>query len=101
MGGTPLAQPIVAMASTSTGRGYLLVGRDGGVFAFGDATYQGGTAGLPLRAPIVSVAMTDTGHGHWLFAADGGVFAFGDAEFQGAVSPAATAPIVAAAAPPA
>ena len=33
--------PIVGIASTPTGRGYWLVAADGGVFAFGDATYLG------------------------------------------------------------
>jgi hypothetical protein len=33
--------PIVGMASTPTGKGYWLVAADGGVFAFGDATYLG------------------------------------------------------------
>lgn len=33
--------PIVGIAITPTGKGYILVGMDGGVFAFGDATYLG------------------------------------------------------------
>jgi len=33
--------PIVGMAATPTGKGYWLVAADGGVFAFGDATYLG------------------------------------------------------------
>lgn len=33
--------PIVGIAITPSGRGYLLVGADGGVFAFGDAEYMG------------------------------------------------------------
>jgi len=49
-GGTPVADdpnranvnaPIVGIAITPTGKGYLLVGADGGVFAFGDAPYLG------------------------------------------------------------
>jgi hypothetical protein len=50
-GGTPLPPddpnrinvnaPIVGIAMTPTGKGYLLVAADGGVFAFGDATYFG------------------------------------------------------------
>jgi peptidoglycan recognition protein SD len=33
--------PVVAFAVTSTGKGYWLVTADGGVYAFGDATYLG------------------------------------------------------------
>ena len=33
--------PIVGIAATPTGKGYWLVGADGGVFAFGDATFFG------------------------------------------------------------
>jgi hypothetical protein len=33
--------PIAGIAITPTGKGYLLVGMDGGVFAFGDAVYLG------------------------------------------------------------
>lgn len=33
--------PIVGIAMTPTGKGYLLVGADGGVFAFGDAPFLG------------------------------------------------------------
>jgi hypothetical protein len=36
-----LTTPVVGMQATSTGKGYYLVSRDGGVFAFGDAVYDG------------------------------------------------------------
>ena len=32
---------IVAMAATSDGKGYYLLGSDGGLFTFGDARYHG------------------------------------------------------------
>ena len=41
LGGTPLNQPITAMAATSDGGGYWLVASDGGVFAKGDAGFYG------------------------------------------------------------
>jgi hypothetical protein len=44
LSGTPLNQPIVGIAPTPGGRGYLLLGGDGGVFALGDAVFRGGTA---------------------------------------------------------
>jgi hypothetical protein len=44
MGGKILNKPIVAMASTPTGKGYWLVGSDGGIFTFGDAQFYGSAA---------------------------------------------------------
>jgi ribosomal protein L24E len=91
-GSHPLAAPIVGMANLPSGKGYYLVGADGGVFNFGSAPYHGSTysygiTGLggahPLNAPIVGMASTPHGNGYWLVAADGGVFNFGSAKFYG------------------
>jgi len=88
----PLSAPIVGIAATPDGQGYWLVGADGGVFNFGDASYYGNTysdglTGLsgphPLSAPIVGIAATPDGQGYWLVGADGGVFNFGNAQFHG------------------
>ena len=43
LGITPDA-PIVGISATPDGRGYWLVGTDGGVFAFGDAVFYGSAA---------------------------------------------------------
>jgi hypothetical protein len=73
---------LVAMARTPTGQGYWLAASDGGVFAYGDATFFGSRAGQ--GGPQVSgMAATPTGRGYWLVAADGGIFAYGDATFHG------------------
>ncbi len=80
---TPLNAPIIGMASTPDGRGYWLVGADGGVFTFGDATFYGGMATTHLNRPVVGIESTADGHGYWLVASDGGVFTFGDAVFHG------------------
>ena len=83
--GTALAQPIVGMAITPDGRGYWMVASDGGVFAFGDASFYGSMGGTPLNEPIVGMARTADGGGYWLVASDGGIFAFGDARFAGSM----------------
>ncbi len=70
---------------TYTDQGYLEVGGDGGIFAFGDAPFYGSMGGQPLNAPIVGLAATPDGHGYWEVASDGGIFAFGDATFDGSV----------------
>ena len=64
-----------------------MVGSDGGVFAFGDAGYDGSVPGqgLVLAAPVVGVAVTPDGGGYWLVGADGGVYAYGDASFMGSL----------------
>jgi len=71
------------MAPTPDGAGYWLVASDGGIFAFGDAGFQGSTGAMHLAQPIVGMAPTPDGAGYWLVASDGGIFAFGDAGFQG------------------
>jgi len=63
--------------------GYRLVASDGGVFAYGDATFYGSAAGIQLNKPVVGMAATPDGNGYWLVASDGGVFSYGDATFYG------------------
>ena len=74
-----LAQPLVGAAGTPSGRGYWMVGGDGGIFTYGDAQYFGTTVGMHLNQPIVGMAATADGKGYWLVASDGGIFPFGDA----------------------
>src|ERR1700730_7307873 len=69
-----LAAPIVGMAATPSGAGYMLVATDGGVFAFGDAAFRGSMGGRALAAPIVGMTVTPSGGGYFLVASDGGVF---------------------------
>jgi SpoIID/LytB domain protein len=83
MGGQPLNQPIVGIASTSDAGGYWEVASDGGIFSFGDARFHGSTGSLVLNKPVVAMAVTPDGGGYWLVASDGGIFAFGDAGFYG------------------
>jgi hypothetical protein len=63
--------------------GYRLVASDGGIFAFGEATFLGSTGNIKLNQSIVGMTSTPSGRGYWLVASDGGIFAFGDAKFQG------------------
>ena len=56
MGGKPLNKPVVGMAASPTGNGYWLVASDGGVFAFGDATFHGSMGGTPLNEPVVGIS---------------------------------------------
>ncbi len=86
---------MVGITPTSSQQGYWLDASDGGVFAFGDAPFEGSIPGLgilpyaypapgrELAAPIVGMVPSSTGHGYFMVGADGGVFAFGDAKFAG------------------
>jgi len=80
---TPAPSPTPTPGRNRGGHGYLLVGSDGGVFAFGDAAFHGSTGATSLAKPIVSMAATSDGAGYWLVGSDGGVFAFGDAGYHG------------------
>jgi hypothetical protein len=44
------------MSPTTTGLGYWLVASDGGIFSFGDATFQGSMGGTILDKPVVGMA---------------------------------------------
>ena len=85
MAGQHLNQPVVGMSPTADAGGYWLVASDGGIFAFGDASFFGSTGNIHLNQPIVGMSVTGTGHGYWMVANDGGVFAFGDAPFLGSL----------------
>ena len=64
-------------SSFKGGAGYWLLGKDGGVFAFGDAKFFG-----PNRNQgndIAGMAATASGNGYWTVDDDGDVFAYGDA----------------------
>jgi hypothetical protein len=77
---SPLA---LGMATTPDGKGYWLVGSDGGIFTFGDAGFYGSTGAMALNRPIVGMASSPDGKGYWLVASDGGIFTFGDAGYFG------------------
>ncbi|MEO1061084.1 MAG: PKD domain-containing protein [Actinomycetota bacterium] len=75
---------IVDSAATPSGQGAYMVAADGGVFAIGDATFEGSMGGIPLNGPVVGVATDPDGEGYWLVADDGGIFAFA-APFEGSM----------------
>ena len=63
---TAVIQSYVVGQSTSNA-GSVLAGQDGGVYAFGSATYAGSLPGLGVHAQnIVGVAPTAAGKGYWL-----------------------------------
>ena len=96
-----LSQRIGAPLYLRPPRSYRTVAADGGVFAFGDATFLGSTGGMVLNRPVVGMATTPSGLGYWLVASDGGVFAFGDAAFRGSTGGLAlNRPVVGMAATP-
>jgi hypothetical protein len=73
----------VAVLSSVSGNGYMIVADDGGTYCFGDFSFHGSMAGQRLNAPITGGCVHPSGNGYWLIGQDGGVFAFGDAKFFG------------------
>ena len=95
-----LNAPIVGMVPTVTRHGYFMVASDGGVFAFGDARFEGSCPGIGGCAGAAVAVMPDhTGNGYWLVTATGDVYAFGDATFYG-TPPPDSIPVVDAVATP-
>jgi hypothetical protein len=75
------------------------VASDGGVFAFGDAPFDG-APGQPMSGRVAALAVAPSG-GYYEAASDGGVFAFGGAPFAGSQGSQGTAsPVVAMAVDP-
>jgi hypothetical protein len=70
---------IVAIAAHPDGRGYWLLGQDGGVFAF-DVPFHGSVTGRRAYRGAVELRVTETGDGYYVAGEDGAVFAFGDAD---------------------
>ncbi|MDG2114140.1 MAG: hypothetical protein P8N02_16195, partial [Actinomycetota bacterium] len=83
-----LAGPIVDSAALADGSGYCMLGSDGGVLTFGDATYVSSVPqvlpGVTLASPVNGLVVDPDGSGYWMVAGDGGAFAF-DADFVGSV----------------
>jgi hypothetical protein len=80
-----LEAPIAGMVPSHDQGGYFMVAADGGVFAFGDATFAGSCPGIGGCAGAAVAVMPDsTGEGYWLVTATGNVYAFGDAPNLGA-----------------
>ena len=77
------ANRAVSMALTPSGNGYWVLASNGGVFAYGDAPFQGSAVGL-LTAGSTAVSMKpkSDGTGYWILDSKGGLFAF-NAPFYG------------------
>ena len=79
-----LNAPIVGMVPSADGAGYFMVAADGGVFAFGDAKFEGSCPGIGgCSGAAVSVMPDASGNGYWLVTATGHVYTFGDANYSG------------------
>ena len=82
-----LAAPIVGISTSPSVNGYWLAGRDGGVFAFGRATFWGSLpeyrdrqqAPPDQKAPVAALAGTPDGSGYWVMLTSGHIYAFNDA----------------------
>ena len=84
-----LNAPIVGMVPSNDGGGYFMVASDGGVFAFGDARFEGSCPGIGgCSGAAVAVVPDATGNGYWVVTSTGSVYPFGDAVNYGAAGTA-------------
>lgn len=91
-----LNAPIVAMVPSIDDDGYFMVASDGGVFAFGDATFAGSCPGIGgCSGAAVAVMPDSTGNGYWLVTQTGNIYSFGDAVAYGEPGPQ-SAPVTSA-----
>jgi hypothetical protein len=80
---------IVGLVPTSDSKGYWLVGKDGGVFAFGDAPFYGSLPSIGVHVDdVVGVVADPATGGYWVIGSDGTVWGFntpqlGDLPFFG------------------
>jgi hypothetical protein len=89
--GKKLNAPIVGMVPSADGGGYFMVAADGGVFAFGDAKFEGSCPGIGGCSGAAVAVMPDaSGNGYWVVTATGHVYTFGDAAYFGAPGPQST-----------
>ena len=83
-----LNAPIVGMVPSTDGNGYFMVASDGGVFAFGDARFEGSCPGIGgCNGAAVAVVPDATGNGYWVVTSTGAVYTFGDATNFGVPGP--------------
>jgi hypothetical protein len=95
-----LNAPIVGMVPSVSGDGYFMVASDGGVFAFGDATFAGSCPGIGgCAGAAVAVVPDASGGGYWVVTNSGSVYGFGDARNFGQPGPQGS-PITSAVATP-
>lgn len=80
--GSPAMPPTDAVSVNS---GYWMASAEGGVFAYGGASFFGSAVPFKPNKPIVGLAQTPQNKGYYLVASDGGIFAFGDAKFHGSM----------------
>jgi len=83
--GRHLDAPMVGVVPSIDDKGYFMVGADGGVFAFGDAQFEGSCPAIGgCSGTAVAVAPDTTGRGYWLVTSTGHIYSFGDAPYFGA-----------------
>jgi hypothetical protein len=83
------------MTSTPSGNGYTMVASDGGIFTFGDATFEGSLGGTPLARPVVAMANSPNGGGYWFSDTNGAVTSEGPkANYWGSAPQVINKPVV-------
>ncbi|HEX3793923.1 MAG TPA: hypothetical protein VHV57_05450 [Acidimicrobiales bacterium] len=97
-GGKKLNAPIVGMVPSVDGRGYFMVGADGGVFTFGDAQFEGSCPSIGgCLGAAVAVVPDATGKGYFIVTQTNHIYPFGDAQTPNSTPNANGVPVTSAA----
>ena len=73
------------MVPSHDDNGYFMVGADGGIFAFGDAKFEGScydVGGCTQNGLAVAVMPDASGNGYWVVTSLGSVYGFGDCSYR-------------------
>ncbi|MCU1379764.1 MAG: transglycosylase [Acidimicrobiales bacterium] len=79
------APAVAGLAASPSGGGYWVLTADGGVRAYGDATYIGSAANDHLAHPAADLAAHPSGKGYWMTTSNGEVRAYGYARQYGSL----------------
>ena len=60
MGGHKLSAPIIGIIAAPDGKGYWLVGKDGGIFSFGSARFQGSNGNRGITGVVGGASVPGT-----------------------------------------
>ena len=84
-GATSLGEPAVGIRHSVSAKGYYVLGLEGNILTFGDATHLGDPKtddGFVYREDVdgaIDMAITPSGNGYWVVTSRSGVYAYGDA----------------------
>jgi hypothetical protein len=84
---------VTDLAMHPNGKGYWILGSDGGVFSYGRVAFWGSMGDGGLSAPAVGLEPERLGNGYWMVTSSGRIHTFGFAEYHGQLTGTPPSPI--------